>query len=287
MKRIVILFLVVVPAALLLQHHVAEQRMSLEEEESEPFSPPRPHVLKTASLGYHTLVADFYWLAAIQYYAQCIEEGKFPKDLYSMADFITDLDPRYGVVYYFTGLNLMIEVAERRKVESILEKGARNRPDNWRIFFFLGFYQYFVLGKYYEAAQNLETVCKLRDHFRYCLLASRIRAEAGEPGLGIRFLREMYKQTENEYARGRLYSRIQELRTRQMEMELDSAAEKFRDREGRYPSALEELVEEGILKAVPEHPMQGHEFVLDSEEKTVRSEPRVKVDVSNFWRDGK
>jgi hypothetical protein len=63
-----------------------------------------PEFLKRAALSYHSLVADVYWIRAVQHYGGT----KLSKDpqkkydlLYPLLDLTTTLDPRFNVAYQF------------------------------------------------------------------------------------------------------------------------------------------------------------------------------------------
>jgi tetratricopeptide (TPR) repeat protein len=248
-----------------------------------PFEPPRAGWVRAAALGCHTLVADVYWLRAIQYREDMADRGEFPRDLYPMGEFITDLDSRYHLVYFFTGLNLMMEGGDSDQIISILEKGDKSCPDYWKTPFLLGFYYFAVLQDFDKAADHMETAYKINRHWLYGRLASRLRLHGGSPEVGIQFLREMIKQIDDERNIRLFERRIKELETQILERDLTKTAERYHRARGEYPFGLDDIVDTGLLKKIPPHPLQGHRFIYDRETNAVVSEPRIDLDLHDSW----
>ena len=75
------------------------------------------------------------------------------------------------------------------QVEVILAKGVRERADDWRIPFELGFIQSYYLGHFEDAAHNLATAARTPGAPDYLsFLATRTAAEArctGAPPLSL------------------------------------------------------------------------------------------------------
>ncbi|MFO8057822.1 MAG: hypothetical protein R6V10_11045 [bacterium] len=247
------------------------------------FTPPNSAIVKTASMGYHTIVADLYWLRAIQYYSESVNKKVPPVDLYPLTDFITDLDPDFCVSYYFAGQNMMLGGVEADKVIRILEKGKKHCPEDYRPPFLLGYLYYFYLHEPEKSADNMEIAARLKDKPYFALLASRIRSETGRLETSMSFLEEMLRHTEDEMARKKFRRRMAEIRTRQMEKELNRVLEKYRQETGSYPAGIHDLIRAGFLEKMPENPMQRYSrkyhFVYDEKEKRIRSEPPVQVEV--------
>ncbi|HUT54812.1 MAG TPA: hypothetical protein VM658_15580 [bacterium] len=249
-----------------------------------PFVPPLAQGVKLASLGYQTVVADMYWLRTIQYRSARDDRKQYPADLYAMGDFITDLDPRYHLVYFFTGLNIMFEGGPKEQVIAILQKGEKNCPDYWRTPFLLGFYYFMILEDYEDAAAHLEKTAEITKNKFHSLLAARVRAMGGDPETAIAFLDEMKKQTQDARSIRLFDRRIQQLQAKVLEGKLSALVEEYHARRGSYPSDFEDLVAAGLLRQVPPHPVPGHAFVYDAEKKIVGSDPPLDLEVHDFWK---
>lgn len=272
-------------AVLLLQDGIDQGKQDLRSREKRRFVPPRAADVRYLAMGYQGLVADAYWLGAIQHYSDSVDRDEVPVDLYAMGDFITEMDPKFAIAYYFTGLNLAMMGGDPDQVVAILEKGRKNRPDVWRIPFYLGFYYYFVLQDFENAATNVEAACELRKSWAFCLLATRIRAQAGDPDLGIKLLVEMMNQTSDENKKRLFIRRIRELTVRKQLARLNELAGQYRDKTGKSPSSLNDLVTAGLTGSIPPHPLEDHRYVWDPEKDEVVSDPHVDTNVFDPWKN--
>jgi len=257
-----------------LQVSIDGSKQTLKQVSSHPFVPPRADLVRVASLGYQTLVADAYWLQAIQYFANT-SKGKVPIDLYKMADFITDLDPRFAFAYYFTGLNLMLTSAPAKPVRDILEKGRKNCPDDWNIPFTLGFFYYFSLNRFDQAADNFEAAYRITHFKTFALLAARIRSQGGELETAINLLRVMAQGTADPDAKRTFEQRIAELQAQLILRDLNAAVDKFFSTEGRYPTGPAELVQRGLIPGLPPHPVSGHTFKYQADQHLFDNDPKI------------
>lgn len=246
-------------------------------EETEPhLQPPNAAAVKIASLGYYDLVADIYWLQAIQYASTMISQKKVPHDLVLAALFITDLDPDFEFVYIFTGVILTMNGGNAEEIEQVLNKGRQYLPHSWQIAFYLGFVQYFLLHKYEEAAENLEFAAELSGYSYYAVLASRIRAEGGNPRLSIAFLEQILRKSESLRFRHTVERRIKELYIIEHLQFLNSKLESYESLYGRRATSWNDLFRTGLLRPteMPAHPLQGYYFIAPN---TGRAESSVKV----------
>jgi len=95
---------------------------------------PSGRVLRTVSCGQRLLLADLYWLEAVQYVGETVL-AKVPRweALYPLADIVTDLDPRFGYAYQVAGSNLAGLAHRYGEAERILKKGMAAVPDRWSL----------------------------------------------------------------------------------------------------------------------------------------------------------
>jgi len=264
---------------LALQAGIDAGKKELEKEIDRPFVPPHPKGVRAVSLGYHTLVADMYWLQAIQHVATSVNQGKVPDDLYFMADFITDLDPKFEIAYYFTGINLLLEGGKNENIIKILKKGKENVPGEWEMPFYLGFTYYFKMQEHEKAAENMGEACELKKVGYYCSLAARIRADQGSPDLGIRLLQEMYKQTDDERAKKTYEKRIRELMAQKQLINMNNALEQYVEKTGESPESISELVRQGFLRGIPSPPLEGYKYIYDSDKDEIMIDPPLHFGV--------
>src|SRR5215469_9665956 len=108
---------------------------------------PSGKTVKRLSLGYSSLLADIYWTRAVQYFgSQHIKHSRRYDVLYPLLDITTDLDPNLVVAYedgaIFLSQHEPDGAGEPDKAVALLEKGIRENPTYWRLYFTLGFVHY-------------------------------------------------------------------------------------------------------------------------------------------------
>ena len=115
-------------------------------------------MLKRASLGYDGLLADIYWTRAVQYFG---DRHYMLRDNYNLLapllEITTQLDPHLVVAYEFGSSFLRPPRPTARANPSarlsLMEYGIRNNPDDWRLYYDLGFVYYTELKDYAKAAE--------------------------------------------------------------------------------------------------------------------------------------
>ena len=125
-----------------------------------------PKMLKRMSLGYTGLLADIYWTRVVQYFG--IRHKLGGSDYVLLAPLLqitTELDPRLVVAYRF-GANFLAPpppdgAGVPDQAIALLEHGIRNNPDNWKLYYDLGFVYYLDLKDYRKAAEVF-------DLYRHC-----------------------------------------------------------------------------------------------------------------------
>jgi tetratricopeptide (TPR) repeat protein len=123
------------------------------------FSSPR--VVRAMALGFDDLVADVYWMRAIQYYGRRDEAArrKVPyKNLAALLDIVTTLDPKMVDVYR-VGTTFLAEpepIGAGKPQESIrlLDKGIAQLPEEWRLRYDKGFVYYLYMRDYRKAGET-------------------------------------------------------------------------------------------------------------------------------------
>ena len=121
---------------------------------------PSGTVLQRMALSFDALLADVYWIRAIQYYggAKLADEAERNYALlYPLLDITTTLDPRFNVAYRFGAIFLTEAYPDGPgrpdEAVALLEKGVRQMPGRWEYLQDIGFVHYWWLHDYETAAQ--------------------------------------------------------------------------------------------------------------------------------------
>ncbi len=115
--------------------------------------------MRRAALSYDTLLADVYWIRALQHYGG--ERQKPGRErrydlLYPLLDLATTLDPRFTVGYRFGAIFLAEPhpggAGRPDQAIALLKKGVAFNPDKWDYYHDIGFIYYWNLHDYQNAA---------------------------------------------------------------------------------------------------------------------------------------
>jgi hypothetical protein len=230
---------------------------------------PRREFLHAIGASYQQLVADYFWIQAIQAVGRA-EIAEEYRDVFDYADLATDLDPTFITVYRFCGPAITFNKGREDWVNTeestrILEKGVRAAPRDVFLRILLAYNLSYFHKQYERAARLLEETSKLQGSPRYLpALATRLYAQAGQVEAGLALARSLYETSEEPETRRNFERRIKELELERTLRNIDAAVSSFLRREGRLPSRLEELVATGDLPALPLDPLGGN-LILGSD----------------------
>jgi len=237
---------------------------------------PSGKVLKRLSLGNSGLMADIYWTRVVQYYGGQIRDRKTDFSLLGpLLDITVELDPNLLVAYRF-GSIFLCEASPRGAGEPmqavrLIEKGIQANPDEWRLWHDLGFIYYWDLKNYPAAAQAYLDGSKNSHADPWMKVMAAVISQKGGNRETSRFLwTEIYRSAEDTMIRQNAEEHLQSLQAMDDMEELDKRILLFREKTGRPPQALSELVTEGLLKGVPIDPL-GFPYRLSPGGKVVLS----------------
>lgn len=241
------------------------------------------------SFGFRSLVSDLTFLEAIQVFGgikkQRTARDGAPDDriLDRLLSYSTDLDPKFAGAYRFAGYamprrTLDDEVTNVLQAETILKKGARERPDDWRVSFELGFIQSYFLGRFDEAARNLATAAHAQGSPAYLgLLATRAAADAGDLDFAERMATVMASEATEESTRADWEKRLVDLRMERDLRGIEAAIARYQKRTGQKPPSLEALVKSGDLAKIPDEPHGGRYLLGRSGEPRSTVAARLRI----------
>lgn len=227
--------------------------------------------LKKISLGYTEILSDIYWMRAIQYFGSRKTEEQNPQLLYHYFDIITDLDPRFVNAYRYGGTFLAepgpFGLGQFDLGVSLLEKGRKNNPDNFRLPLEEAFLYYFYPKNYEKAAELFREaagkpgVAKSRKASVKGMAAAAL-AKGGNRDLSKEIWQIIYETSPSEGRRNFAFRNLQEIETMEMEDELTAELLEYQKRYGKLPGSVKELAAAGYVKGgIPEAPIGG-EFVV-------------------------
>src|SRR5687768_9824268 len=235
-----------------------------------------PSLMTRLALGFDALVADLYWIRAVQYYGGTKlskAEGKNYDLLYPLLDMTTTLDPRFTIAYRFGGILLSegYPSGPGRPDEaiSLLDKGIRQTPDRWEYLLDAGFIEYWWRMDYVAAADWFRRAAKVPGAPAWIApLVPSVLAEGGARDAARTLWTQMARTTDQEWLRRTAVIRLLQLDAADQVDQLQAIVNRFYDRERRFPSGWDEMVRAGWLRGVPADP-SGTPYVLDPVSGTV------------------
>jgi hypothetical protein len=222
---------------------------------------PEPEHARLSSLGFDTVVADYYWLQALQLVGG--ERGDTSKHaplIGQLIDVITSLDPWVGHPYRFAAVWLSDSEKSVRTANRLLERGIAHDPLGWRNRYHLGFNHFFYLEEYLRAADVFEESLPLEGVPNYLgALIARLRLNHGGLEMAAGFLSELARNAQDEYARAEYLKALDEIETERRARYLDAAREEYWRRHGEDIESVEDL-HRGPDPIVPQLPAAHPQF---------------------------
>ncbi len=250
---------------------------------------PSPALARGAAFGFDAVVADAYWLQAVQVVGASRGDPSAEAPLLArLIDVVTSLDPFVDHPYRFAAVWLTDSVASVKQANALLERGIAFHPTEWRNRFYLAFNQFFFLAEDAQAAQTLDAAISLPGAPRYLgRLAARLRSAGDGLEPAAAFLQQLVAEAPDGYARAEYERALDEIEAERRARLLDRAREEFRRRTGRDIERVEDLARgpSPVLRALPPEP-NGWEWVLSPEGKIVSSyyEHRYEPQIHPIWK---
>jgi tetratricopeptide (TPR) repeat protein len=251
-----------------LQRSITTKRDSIAEQRQELLL-RSGKLLKRLSLGYDSLLADIYWTRAVQYNGGVIERGEADFSLLApLLDVTTDLDPRLDVVYRYGAIFLSekIPAGAGRPDEAIalVRKGIAANPENWRLYYDLGFVYYWYLHDYRQAAQTFWDGSKIPGALPWMgAMAAHIAGTGGSRETSRFMWGEIYESTKDITVRANALAHLQALRALDDLDALKNFVEMYKKKTGHAPTSMQDLVDAHFILGIPQDP-GGYPYILDS-----------------------
>ena len=234
------------------------------------------NVMARAALSYDALLADLYWIRAIQHYGgDRLHPGASKRYdlLYPLLDLTTSLDPRFTVAYRFGAIFLAEPYpggAGRPELAvDLLEKGVRATPDKWEYYHDIGFVYYWHLHDYRKAADWFLRGAGQPGGPWWLRTYAAVMLTRGGDRQASRFMwRNIHETTDNDWLRQNAETRLLQLDALDQIDQLGAVVRRFEGRIGRRPASWDEIVAARLLAGAPADPT-GTPYLLDGQSGTV------------------
>ena len=222
----------------------------------------KPEVMRRVALSYDSLLADVYWIRALQHYGGERQKPGRERDydlLYPLLDLATTLDPRFTVGYRFGAIFL----AEPRpggagrpdQAIALLEKGIRFNPKKWDYYHDIGFIYYWNLHDYERAADWFSRGGSLPGAPFWLKTYAAVMLTRGGDRQASRIMWTQIGQNEDsDWVKRMAQLRLAQLDALDQIDMLTRIVSNYSSRTGRRAGSWEQLVAAGAIRGVPLDP---------------------------------
>jgi len=221
-----------------------------------------PEAMRRLALSYDALLADLYWIRAVQHYGGTrlsTDPRKQYDLLYPLLDLTTSLDPRFNLAYLLGAIFLSEEPpggpGRPDLAIHLLEKGLRAQPEKWEFAQWTGFVHYWWRQDYEEAAAWFGRAAKLPGAPSWLtLVAATTLAQGGSRASSRALWQDIARTADQEWSRNAAQHRLRQLDAMDQLDQLRAAVTVYRDRTGTPPDGWEDLRRAGYLRGMPVDP---------------------------------
>ncbi len=231
--------------------------------------------LKGFVFGMEGLVADWYWVRALQYLGDKMvarPDIKLdvedltpynPRLLFPLLENATDLDPHFIEAYSYGAI--VLPAIDKERALAFAAKGIANNPNEWRLYQHLG-YIYWKLEQYEKASETYELGAAIPGSPSFMkLMAASMKFEGGSRSTARSIYRQMLAESVEEPVRITADRRLKELDWFDERDAINKVLDEFKTRNGRCSNSFGEITTELFGVQLPE----GKQFRVDSGRRLV------------------
>jgi hypothetical protein len=237
-----------------------------------------PKLIHRASLGFDGLMACFYWTRAVQYFgARHFVKAQTYNELAPLLEITTALDPHLVPAYEF-GASFLAPAppqgaGQPMRAVQLMEYGIAHNPDNWRLYYDLGFVYYTELKDYEHASQAFERGSLTPNaHPAMKVLAARMAENGGDVNTARLLWSATYQASKDSYIRQNALAHLHAIQVDEDVTNLQNLVTSFSNQNGRAPTSMWELAAAEHWTDVPADP-NGVPYTLSLDGKVLVANP--------------
>jgi hypothetical protein len=219
-----------------------------------------PKMVKRASLGFDGLMACIYWTRTVQYFGnRHFDRAHTYNELAPLLEITTALDPHLLPAYQFGASFLAPKppggAGEPARAIQLMEYGIEHNPNNWRLYYDLGFVYYTELKDYRNAAAVFERGSQVPDAHPFMkIMAAQMATHAGDFATARMLWRAAYESASESNVRQNAIEHLRAIRVDEDVTHLEAAVEQFSEQNRRPPFSMSELATAQHWSGLPVDP---------------------------------
>ena len=232
--------------------------------------------LQRIALSFDALLADVYWIRAIQHYGGDRLAGPKAQTkyqlLYPLLDLTTTLDPYFNIAYRFGAIFLSEAYpggpGRPEQSVALLRKAIAVMPQKWQYYHDIGFVYYWRLRDYNSAALWFQRAAAQPNAPNWLTPLAASMLARGNDRAAARFLWQQIAKSEEAWLRRSAERSLLQLQALDQVDQLEAIVQKYPPASGEPPTWTS-LIKRGVLPGVPVDPA-GTPYLLDSAAGGVR-----------------
>jgi len=268
--------LVSMTASVLLLRHIDQMRPKATIEDVLYIDSPK--MVKRASLGFNGLMACIYWTRTVQYFGhRHYTRQQTYNELAPLLEITTALDPHMLPAYQF-GASFLAPTppngaGEPARAIQLMEYGIDHNPDNWQLYYNLGFVYYTELKDYKKASEIFERGSKVPNAHPFMkVMAAQMAEHAGDFKTARMLWSATFETSGETNIRQNALEHLRAIQVDEDVTRLQAAVTRFGEHTGRLPASMQQLVEGEHLPGSPSDP-DGNAYQLDHEGRILVQNP--------------
>jgi tetratricopeptide (TPR) repeat protein len=225
--------------------------------------------LQRIALSFDAMLADVYWIRAIQHYGGDRLSGPGAQTkyrlLFPLLDLTTTLDPYFNIAYRFGAIFLSEAYpgGPGRPDQSValLEKAITVMPHKWQYYHDVGFVYYWRLRDYKTAARWFERAAAQPNAPNWLAPLAASMLVQGNDRAAARFLWQQIAKSEEPWLRRNAERSLLQLQALDQIDQLEAIIQKYPPASGEQYSWTD-LMKRGVLPGQPVDPV-GAPYLLD------------------------
>jgi tetratricopeptide (TPR) repeat protein len=238
-----------------------------------------PEVMSRAALSYRMLLADAYWIRALQHFGRARQAAPSRQHydlLYPLLDLTTSLDPRFNVAYRFGSIFLTEPPpggpGRPDLAIALLKKGLASQPHRWEYAQDIGFVHYRERD-YASAADWFGRAAAIPGAPSWLQpLEAVTRTRGGDRGTARLLWSQLGASTEDKWLRNESARRLRQLDALDAIDRLAAVIGAYKQRTGNLPRTWMDLIRARYIGGIPLDP-DGRPMQLNPYSGAVTLEP--------------